>query len=588
MARIHLITPPASSVWHLPAGAAYLTGYLTALGHEMTQSYAYITSVESVLRMQDAQAANRALNTVRSFDAKIVERYEARLILERISSAIPTGDTFRMERNNVVYDSSYYDGSIEGAIQAVLNREQHLFTTAFVTEELPRIESVLPHVCDISISDERQLIPGLVLGALVKDAFPTTTVILGGNLWSRLRHAFALPGFERLISLTCHGIVVGEGYVPMRMIAQGAALEKVSQLVWVYEGRVKVNPATASPIDFETLPAPIFSDGATQWSPDRVVPLYTTSNCEKRCGFCAISAGSDTYLGRQRKMTVEHIVRDMVASGCHRFDFTDELLSVERQIAIGNALCAIGYPATWQCYLTITKDLLDPSLCQQLADAGCRAVQLGLESLDPIVLGQEKKAWNNPGSYGVILRNLRAAGIKTHVFIIVGIPGEGHEYTLRWPHFLRECGDAITTIKAGRYRLTRQSPEELFLSSGGDLAVRKDLAHLSLIEMKPDTQPLKANRQFTWGHGSGLSNKKVDALRDILEEACRRHWAYGVTSTIPWWTNRGRYTWEELEVCAKALPEEDHVDLSHTLPKVRTILGRDTVITFEDLENDDF
>jgi hypothetical protein len=56
-------------------------------------------------------------------------------------------------------------------------------------------------------------------------------------------------------------------------------------------------------------------------------------------------------------------------------------------------------------------------------------------------------------------------------------------------------------------------------------------------------------------------------VRDLLEEACHRHWAYQVTSTVPWWTNRGRYSWSELrsmaDLLARERPTEPSIPDSH-------------------------
>lgn len=587
MARIYLVSPPASSPWHLPAGIAYLSGFLAARGHEVLQSYAFIEALEHVLRAKDAEGTDRALEVVRDGSATILDCHWARKTLERVSQSIETFDTFRIERNNVVYTASHFDGTIESALRAIEKREENIFYEYLAGDELERIAKSLPDIVGVSICDERQLIPGLILGSLVRERLPHIKVVLGGNMWPRLGHAFHLPRFAELLGRTCDGIVATEGYLPMDILAQGGQNHDVPGLVWRDEGRVIANPMAATPIDFNSLPAPIFLNGVRQWAPEKVIPLYTSSGCEKRCGFCAISAGSDTFQGSQRTMSANHVARDMVASRAHRFDFTDELLTVDRQIEIGKVLQEIGHDATWQCYLTITKDLFDLRRCQQLADSGCRAVQLGLESLDPETLVREKKGWNSPEGYGTILMNLLSVGIQTHVFIIIGIPGERPETTLRWPAFLKKYGDAITTIKASRYRLTRMSPEEIFLSRGGDPAATKDMRHLTQIEILPDTQPLKLNRTFRYRSEGGMSNKRVDALRDLLEEACRRHWGYPVTSTLPWWANRGRFTWEELEAMSRDLPEEDdRVDLRLAWSKVRTILkvlDKDK-LSFESLE----
>lgn len=75
--------------------------------------------------------------------------------------------------------------------------------------------------------------------------------------------------------------------------------------------------------------------------------------------------------------------------------------------------------------------LLKPGACQALADAGCGALQLGLVSLAPDTLRQEAKPWNHPRNYGRIPENLSNAGVQVHVFIIVGVPEEPINQSLR-------------------------------------------------------------------------------------------------------------------------------------------------------------
>lgn len=580
MARIVLQYPPVSSVWHVPAGIGYLTSHLQNMGHDVVQRFGHIIGLEYVLAKQDAVGTASALKTVRSASSSIGEWLSCSKKLEEISLAIPTQDKFAVQRNNVISVSPYYDGSIQGIIDAVHNAYSSMWYEYFVSVELPLVEKVRPHVYGISISDERQFIPGCILASLVKNAYSEVKVVLGGNLFSRIVHAFGIPEFKSFFSF-CDAVVYAEGYQPFELLLEGVAMIKISGIAWCDGATVKVNPRTFTPTKFTSLKAPIYDGGAQQWSLDKVPALYTQSNCFRDCSFCAIAAGSDTFLGAPRVMTVSQIADHIIATGAKRVDITDEIFSVGRQIQLGRELSRRGYDATWQCYLTVTQDLLDPSSSEKLYHAGCRAVQLGLESLDPDTLKQENKNWNSPESYGRILRNLESAGIQTHVFLMVGIPGEKISSGLRWLPFLEEYGDSILTIKSGRYRLIRLSPDE---------QGQNELDHIwQQISVKPDTQPLKINRQYTYKSG-GVSAKQVDALRDTLEQACRAHWAYGVTSAIPWWINRGKYSWEELRQMARALPPEPFMDLSDALPKLRTAiknnLGKDVILTsYQDIRD---
>lgn len=555
--KIVLSYPPVSSVWHLPAGISQLTSVLRGEGHDVVQRYGHILGLEYVLKEHGGTDVDRVLAAVRNPHSDINALYNARTTFERVSRGIATQDKFEVARNNASFVSSYYDGSIERALEAVKNREQHLWYDYFTKVELPLVRDFKPDLYGISIADERQFIQGLVLASLVKDEFPGCLVVLGGNFWSRVTHAFQLPEFARFFN-HCDAIVYREGFQPLQQLAATLNSAHASGVVWRKNGEVVVNPATQSPTDFEILPTPNFDGGATQWSPDFVPSLYTMSNCPMDCGFCAIGAGSDSFLGKPRSMSPRRMAEHMVALGATRFEIFDELFPIPRQIALGKELKRIGLPATWDCYLTVTNDLMRPETCEKLYEAGCRNVQLGLETLSPDTLSREHKKWNTPKNYGAILANLKAAGIQTHVFLLVGIPGEPLHWGLKWLPFLEQYGGSILTIKSGRYRLTRHSPEE---TSG---------THSQLIEVMPDTKPLHLNRDFRY---RAISRKKVEAVRDILEQACRKHWAYGVTSTIPWWVNRGRYTWDDLKQMAQALPPESDVQhLDNAIVKASAII----------------
>jgi len=566
---VYLTYPPASSIWHLPMGAAYLTGVLERRGHRVVQNYGHIEGVEHVLGAFGGAPVEEALRVVRDPDASILSRYDARVLFEDVSRDITSAETFAVERNNVRCDSRHFKGDVGELVRVLERREEHVFHDYFVDVELPRIQALRPDVVGISVADERQLVSACVLASLVREQSPGTRVLMGGNYWARTMDAYHDPEFASLFR-HWDAIVYAEGFRPIVALAEGDAPATVPGVVWLDGDTVRVNPRSPAPISYEELPTPVFERGTRQWSPDFVPPLYTMSNCPMRCGFCSIAAGSDTFLHKPRVMSERRVAEHIAALGVDRVDFVDEYLPVTRQIRIGRELERIGHRATWQCYLTAGDQLLNPDTCHALARAGCRAVQLGLESLDPATLKKEAKPWNHPANYGRILKNLHDAGIQVHVFIIVGVPGEQINQSLRWLSFLEEYGEHILTIKSGRYRLTRRAPDERAATS-------HELPGLRVTGQ--DHQVLNLNRDQFRYTSQGLSRKRVEGVRDLLEEACRRHWAYQVTSTLPWWINRGRHTLPQLRAAAAELsahrPPEPAIPAGHLkrgLSKVTTAL----------------
>ncbi|MBB5158111.1 B12-binding domain-containing radical SAM protein [Saccharopolyspora phatthalungensis] len=549
-------------------GIAYLAGVLEQRGHHVVQHYGHIDGVEHILKRHGGEDVDRSLRTVRDPAASILDRHDARMVFEKASASVSSAaEAFVVERNNVRYDSRHFKGRVGELRWALEHREEHVFYDYFIEVELPRIQAAAPDVVGISVADERQLVSACVLATLVREQAPQVRLIMGGNYWARTLDAYRDPEFAALFD-HWDAIVYAEGFQPVVDLAEGADTATVPGVVWRDRDRVRVNPRIPTPADYEDLPTPVFDVGIRQWSPDFVPPLYTMSNCPMRCGFCSISAGSDTFLHKPRIMSERRVAEHIAALGVARVDFVDEYLPITRQLKIGRELARIGHAATWQCYLTASDQLLKPYVCQTLFEAGCRAVQLGLESLDPATLRQEAKPWNHPRNYGRILKNLSDAGIQVHVFIIVGAPGEPINRSLHWLSFLEEFGDHILTIKSGRYRLTRRAPDE-------HAATNQQLAGIEV--PGGDTQTLNLNRDQYRYTTHGLSRKRVEAMRDLLEEACRRHWAYQITSTLPWWINRGRYTLPQLRAAADLL--RDHRASEPSIPASHLKRGLSKITT---------
>ncbi len=573
--RVMLQYPPAGTIWHTPGGVSLLTSVLRKDGHDVQQRWGHIIGLEHMLLAQNKVDVSHALSLIRSPDSNVQELYEARKIFERTSESIQTSDKFRFERNNVVYQSQYQDGTIAGALKAIADRENNLWYPYFNEVEIPAAQDFNPHVYGVSIGDERQLFPGLVLASMVKTALPECVVIVGGNFFGRMPDPKDYPEFIELFN-HLDAVVYAEGFQPLQKITETLDPSTATGTIWRNSNDVVKNPRTTSPTDFESLPVPSLDSCVHQWAPETIATLYTQSHCPMGCVYCAIARQSDTFadgrlndepLVKPRSVSPKQIALNMQSLGTRKFDITDELFSVGHQLELGKELRKIGYDATWQCYLTITDNLLNPKVAQSLYEAGCRSVQLGLETLSPETLFQVHKQWNHPTGYEQILQNFRDAGINTHAFLMIGLPTEPLYEGLCWVGFLQKHGRNILTIKSGRWRPARYAPE-----------VEKNLfaAH---IELYPDTKPFQTNRSFRY-RSATHSNTKVDAMRDIVEQACRRHWAYNVTSTIPWWINRSRYTWEQLEEMAKQLPAEPdipHLDdrIAQMRYLVRTELGRE-------------
>jgi hypothetical protein len=95
-------------------------------------------------------------------------------------------------------DSRRFKGSIDELTWVMLHRAEHVFYDYFANVEVPRAAAISPDIFGISVADERQLVSACILASLVKEAMPTTRVLLGDNYWARVIDAYSDPRFTQL------------------------------------------------------------------------------------------------------------------------------------------------------------------------------------------------------------------------------------------------------------------------------------------------------------------------------------------------------------------------------------------------------
>ncbi len=155
------------------------------------------------------------------------------------------------------------------------------------------------------------------------------------------------------------------------------------------------------------------------------LPMITARGCINRCAFCNESSHWAKYSYRKAARIVEEIEYQMrkYPQVCHLW-FTDLLVNgdlknledlcdliITKKIVIG-----------WDAQFTIRKNI-KPELIAKMKQAGCQGLHIGLESGSTRVLKLMRKGYNVADALKV-LGMIYRAGIKVHINIIVGFPGE--------------------------------------------------------------------------------------------------------------------------------------------------------------------
>ncbi len=185
--------------------------------------------------------------------------------------------------------------------------------------------------------------------------------------------------------------------------------------------------------DLDALPFPGLSHAsydATAYGTHNAVPvtggMMTSRGCPARCTFCANYVTGRVYRWRSAANVVGEMRQLQAQHGVTHFSFWDDAFTAQRRRL--NDLCdaLAREPAltgtTWSCITP--ANMVRPHDLARMREAGCVAVNFGIESGDPAVLKSIKKG-QRPEQTLDAVRAARAEGMTTIVNLMFGFPGEG-------------------------------------------------------------------------------------------------------------------------------------------------------------------
>ncbi|MFZ5563009.1 MAG: B12-binding domain-containing radical SAM protein, partial [Thermodesulfobacteriota bacterium] len=182
-------------------------------------------------------------------------------------------------------------------------------------------------------------------------------VVMGGF------HATALPD-EALAH--CDAVVKGEAEGVMERVVEDAS-----------KGRLKGVYQQTAPHSLKGLPVPRYDliSGKNFFIPAN--PVQATRGCPYHCDFCSVSP---FFGSRHRKRPVADVLADMDAAGPYLV-IVDDNLMVDRDYALELFTAMKPLDKVWIGQVDV-RSATDGELMKAAADAGCRMLYLGVETLD--------------------------------------------------------------------------------------------------------------------------------------------------------------------------------------------------------------
>jgi hypothetical protein len=377
--------------------------------------------------------------TLRSEHFYDLERYrESLFLIDRWLAFIST--LYFPTRISVVDNQWRYSiYSSKEILKAVADEQENPYLELFRTRFVPDILAQDPGLVGVSITATSQILPGLTLCRLIKQASPDVHVTIGGSIFTRL-----VDNLRRVDAMFefADDFVVFEGETALlelvRQLEGPRDFTKVPNLVYRKHGKTIVNQPFYSE-NINALTAPDF-DGfpfRLYFAPQSVLPIQFSRGCYyKDCAFCALTLDHQNFRQRQPEKVVDDLKLLMKKYHTPFFFFTDECFALSPTKRLCSKLIEGGVNAQWTCEMRFEKNLAH-DLLKLMRDAGCLKIVFGLESYNQRVMDFMKKGIKREYVNRVVDDCLNL-DIAVHCYVLIGFPTETEAEAMDTMNFVLE------------------------------------------------------------------------------------------------------------------------------------------------------
>lgn len=464
MAGILLIHPPVAKACEAPGGPARLAGALLRYG---VVCRIWDANIEGQLALLNRSAkectgstdtwTRRAATHLADHLASLrsqgfyacPDRYRRSVAdLNRLLAV--AGRPFGVRLSLTDYEATLSPLRSADLLQSAAEPEANPFY-AWFQERIPEVlaETDVSHV-GFSVNYLSQALTAFAMIGFLRRKYPRLRIVLGGGLITSWRCA---PGWRNPFTGLVDEVIAGPGEAPL-LALQGKA----------YDG----GPESSS-----LRPFPL----SDYLAPGAVLPYSTSEGCWwGRCSFCPERAEKNPY----RPLPPERVTADLRALTLQVRPALIHVLDNALSPATLSALAADPPGAPWYGFARVTPHLADPRFCMLLKASGCVMLKLGLESGDQAVLDALNKGIDLETA-AAALKNLKAAGIATYVYLLFGTPVETPAAAGRTLCFTAAHAEEIDFLNLALFNLPAYGPEAEDLASGmfysGDLPLYRPFVH---------------------------------------------------------------------------------------------------------------
>jgi anaerobic magnesium-protoporphyrin IX monomethyl ester cyclase len=243
-------------------------------------------------------------------------------------------------------------------------------------------------------------------------------------------------------------------------LGQNLALESIKGISWRAPGQLSSgsdrgkptrNPSRPFEMDLDLLPFPAraLTNNALYRRPDTgqvQTTLVTNRGCPFHCVYCLANQVAGT---KNRHRSIENIlaeIKECISQHQIRnFLFRSELFTQNARWVreLCQAILDHKLDIAWACNSRV--DTVTPELLSIMKKAGCWIMAFGVESGDQKTLDRLEKRAKVEDALTAI-RMTRAAGIKSSVYLLIGLPWDTQQSILKQADFARQLDPDVLEV----------------------------------------------------------------------------------------------------------------------------------------------
>jgi hypothetical protein len=503
--EVVLVHPPFWDMYGPPASTAALLGYLRAnsvAARQIDLNQKYFTSRYAAL----VEGSLADLTDRDSFEAKVPHEHkvvlglrdftpdplaacgldEARLNPASHRQAIATWDTPRLNAWDAIIHYGYFvrhDPCVAELLEdpaALRQPGWQPLKQLFDASCLPIIRQEQPAVVGFSLLGEQQLAATIACTRWLRDCGYEGVVVWGGSDIRYTHEKLTRPGcwWRTLPDVLC----LGEGESALlQLVRRCLDARQTMGSGWRTAVRLSRHPKDSQfiagmigqPFQHDLLPVKKFEQVSTlahydfdgfdlhegYLMPWPVVPYQGSRGCHWGiCAFCDHEEGYRLhYRPKVAAQVVDHMEHLEQAFGVTHLQFVDEAIEPQWLADLNEEIDrrALSGRFRWSNYSKIAKEVT-PDLLAHSHRNGCRLILFGVESFNQRLLNVIRKGIRRSEVFRT-LHDAHAAGIRSWIWLISGLPTETPEELRRNIEDLRSLRGVVDAVSVNRYRISANS-----------------------------------------------------------------------------------------------------------------------------------